>query len=118
MSDIRQRLADALDQAWDTWMTAPHDDPDKRLESPLWTYVADVLLSLPGIAIVELPETQATNSVKTDFGRFVEYWHHPPRDRIERSITTYEAPTLMRAETARALAAALLAAANAAEADQ
>jgi hypothetical protein len=87
MTDIRTRLADALQFHLGEY--ALHHG-GKGLD----TYLADVLLSLPGIAIVELPEGRPVLNPR---------W----RAFVKRSP-----------ETASLFAAALLAAANAAEADQ
>lgn len=86
MSDIRARLVDAL-QNQDGW----------DLFTP--EAAVDVLLSLPGIAVVELPALPSSGVV-TD-GRWVldQSWYADQR---------------MRPRSAREHAAALLAAANAA----
>lgn len=80
MTDIRSRIADVI---------AHH-----RLDSA--EQVADVLLSLPGIAIVELPDTG-------------NIWFDDGWARFE------ELSVPPKAEEMRRFAAALLAAANAAE---
>jgi hypothetical protein len=104
--DIPQRLTDALREQWFI-VDTPED-------------LADVLLSLPGIAIIELPEPDSDGDKRLwrflDHGEYEHViWpsHLYPEDDISISgIGGYNI------SEARALAAALLAAANAAEADQ
>lgn len=53
MSDIRQRLADALEtglRSGGTWWAGSREIPAQA------EHMADALLSLPGIAITEVPE--------------------------------------------------------------
>lgn len=84
MTDIRTRLADVI-----------RDYPQSRWEGDPYTCeeIADVLLSLPGIAIVELPTVNVWDLSEISFGV------NPMTPGLARNI-----------------AAALLAAANAAEA--
>jgi hypothetical protein len=89
VTDIRARLADAL-RGTDRYLSG--SDPDQ---------LADVLLSLPGIAIVELPEP---NTIAVAAGDLVEF-------RIVGGDSVLYQP-----DGARRVAAALLAAADAAEA--
>lgn len=118
MSDLRARLADALQEPIlrEMWLI---DDPDQG-----WAErVADVLLSLPGIAIVELPVPDSTR---------YEGDEHAPMDRMawgtgsKFAVSHWEYPEVQIAyddepfepisiRHARWFAAALLAAANAAD---
>lgn len=101
MSDIRARLAEALRKAM-------FEDPD-------WAFVgnpnqlADALLSLPGIAIVELPEADTDGRFRF---RGSCYVYADPEDGL---IMTQRGTTHGVATEARETAAALLAAAIAAE---
>lgn len=113
MSDLRARLADALRKEL-SWVALERINPVR---------LADVLLSLDGIAIVELPAADSTRYEGDDVpstdrlawfpdGEFsVSRWNYP-EVQIEYRGEPLE-PVAIR--TARALAAALLAAADAAE---
>jgi hypothetical protein len=108
MTDIRARLANAIAAELEI----------RRGTVETWgAHIADVLLSLPGIAIVELPEPYPDETVH-------QYWAPEPGQQIgvaDIGIVRIEATARWRSvdvPTARAHAAALLAAANAAEDDQ
>lgn len=117
VTDIRTRLADALRKFMLSMSNRNYnlDENRVRLDSPVVDvgYLADVLLSLPGIAIVELPEGQEWGESQTDFvhtrtdPRCPGEIAHFLRGGVGKWIT---------AAKAREYAAALLAAANAAEA--
>lgn len=93
MSDLRARLTDALRERF-PWMDYEGD-------------VADVLLSLPGIAIVELPTESWPNDLGVSVGCEV---------MASNSGHVWVGTDLdLSAEYARTLAAALLAAAAVAE---
>jgi hypothetical protein len=102
MTDIRARLTDAL-REHASWAVPMRDDAER---------IADVLLSLPGIAIVELPEPlpgrAGAEMPRWEFGGAVIQSRHPWVHLDGRALDV--------AET-RALATRLLAAANAAEED-
>lgn len=104
MTDIRTRLADALQEAINNVPVGVPDATD-------WpSHIADVLLSLPGIAILELPEVDLERGFITEPGMW--------------SINLTERKTSMAVgrdrqwspTDLREFAAALLATANAAEA--
>lgn len=130
MSDVRARLAAALrghqrnpygqHDGW--WECSCSTDEPHTPE-----HLADVLLSLEGVAIVALPEPEATGSGQG--GEFDAWWgrypdndpHHAPRwagydvwaehGKVHTSAIHEHTP-----DQARALAAVLLAAADAAKA--
>jgi hypothetical protein len=113
VSDIRTRLADALREYW-----LAEESPES---------LADVLLSAPGIAIVELPEPDSTR---------YEGDEHEPEDRLcwlpgdDFEVSVWNQGEIQRegfgwgdleplsSTEARTVAATLLAAANAAETAQ
>lgn len=90
MSDLRTRLADALQRELDEH--GYEDDDEKR--GQVAHHFADVLLSLPGIAIVELPDV--------------------PNMGVGIGLGVWQGTELFP-QKARELAVELLAAANAAE---
>jgi hypothetical protein len=112
MSDIRTRLAVAIHKA--------------RLAQVLTSEeLADQLLSLPGIAIVELPEPDSDREdeddpdseqrlgwAALDTAYFITQWGYPDEVQIAYDCEPMEPLTVAEA---RSLAAALLAAANIAE---
>lgn len=99
MGDIRTRLADALRDQFRA--------PPLQLD-----YAAGVLLSLPGIAIIELPESPDFTYRNGD-----QCWRGDEWSVVSGSIKGVEIRSYIGISIAdaRALAAALLAAANAAE---
>lgn len=118
MSDLRARLADVLGDAFINVPAGVNDDFS-------WAnYLADVLLSLPGIAIVELPEPDSTR---------YEGDEHEHEDRLcwmpgdDFEISVWQRAEIQRcgygwgdmepisATEGRTIAAALLASADAAE---
>jgi hypothetical protein len=108
MTDILTRLADALQGELDEH--GHEDDDEKRWQVAY--HIADVLLSLPGIAIVELPERLPEDVAgKMPLGNVSEIIiridHHGWVRLNSQFLQCYES-------TAR-LAARLLAAANTAE---
>lgn len=127
MSDLRARLAEAH---WDLYVSQAREllacshipDTFTQLGENEQGYhyrYADVLLSLPGIAIVELPEP-ATASVESDvfhlvLGGELEVVYHRTNHEGEPSIVV-SGLGHFTVDEARKLAAALLAAANDAEA--
>lgn len=120
VSDLRTRLANALKQH--QFLHANHASigsnarclcglrPQDQSE---WAdhVVADVLLSLPGIAIVELPE------FNDGYGCFSGGGYPCSRDSDDQGgmVRTSMSANYLPPRTARAYAAALLAAASAAE---
>jgi hypothetical protein len=79
VSDLRQRLADALrqHQSWDTLICDCGWDGDDGQNS--WSsHVADVLLSLPGIAIVDVNESStgrhSIDDDRIEDGRYVVWF--------------------------------------------
>lgn len=98
MSDLRTRLADALRMNGDTCTRANAE------------YLADVLLSLPGIAIVELPE-RLPGFVEGEKPKWAIWNTVIEADRAGVHVNGL----LMYANEARAYAARLLVAANAAD---
>lgn len=113
MADIRARLEAALREAI------------SRHPAPLGYYghIAEALLSTPGIAIVELPESEAgVWRVDDDFevstmelARVNDAWKDSPVKHAGCQITWGSVELNLVTNDARALAAALLATANAAE---
>lgn len=107
MTDIRTRLADALAAELEI----------RRGTVQTWgAHIADVLLSLPGIAIVELPELD-NHWAKYRAVEVAENLKVVAR-RSDVLVEDEECLISYRLRVARALAAAILAAANAAEAAQ
>lgn len=124
MSDIRARLTEALrqHQFWEAnHASIGHEAHCRCGERPLnWVYwtshLADMLLSLPGIAIVDLPPVTIQRDTYsswlfTDAGGEVESVTWPAADD-EIAVSGIGSYTVSEA---RIFAAALLAAANAAE---
>ena len=109
MSELRQRLADALREhlyEWDEdhWHCAKCEIPVTGTED--WAvHVADVLLSLPGIAIVELPEPMNLSRSDSTF----------PHDIVAYPGGVMDCDCDLKPSDARSIAAVLLAAANKAE---
>jgi hypothetical protein len=108
MTDIHARLTDALPKYLRLLGISKDDAPNAA------EYLADALVSLPGIAIVELPEANSATgcwSISTHKDLRVE--HGEVVQILPRSsgmTESYRSPDLVRK-----IAAALLAAANAAE---
>lgn len=106
MTDVRTRLADALRKA--------------MFCDPEWAFVgnpeqlADAILSLPGIAIVELPEAEKLDHGMTNYGVAKAM----TADRFPGQVGRPGSLHWISPQEARLQAAALLAAANAAEAAQ
>jgi hypothetical protein len=107
MSDVRARLTDAL-------LEHPSTEDgcrcgDEHLAYDYWArHVADVLLSLPGLAIVELPKPRRSGAW-TIFATADPYI----ASSCERQVDDRD--QFITPSEARRRAAALLAAANAAE---
>lgn len=121
MTDIRTRLADALHRAMSRIIGGVAPDG-------MWApeYLADVLLALPGIAIVELPEPDGTGGITQETWRVGNLTVETMGDAVLWP-TGHKAGYGLHCDEehshngcqsiwARRLAAALLAAANAAEA--
>lgn len=105
MTDIRTRLTDALADGLENKQNAKLSIPFAR--GRVAYHLADVLLALPGIAIVELPEPIGDRSNVTGA---IKKPRWTCTINPDSSIEFEGSP-----EEARALAATLLAAANAAE---
>lgn len=111
MTDIRAQLSDALrDHRFERWSPESFSRCacGQRFEWPRSDHpehLADVLLSLPGIAIVELP---------VGVGWAAEDWSAKPLQR-DRPFIRVGVESPLFPDGAREFAAALLAAANAAE---
>jgi hypothetical protein len=117
MSEIRTRLADALDEIWN------NSDADAWSSHRVVGEICDKVLSLPGVAIVELPEPDsdhydgeyggpADRLAWLDIAEFdVSAWN---ADEVQIGLCQEPLEPIAAAD-ARKLAAALLAAANAAE---
>jgi hypothetical protein len=105
--DIRTRLADALDkhEGVEGWSFCRCSDKQKHCAG----HLADVLLSLPGIAIVELPAPNQFAPDWKDFGHAQTYAALPGQ------VARFSGKQWITSSEARAIAAALLAAANATE---
>lgn len=114
MTDIRTRLADALQEASGKWMTAEVENRDENLEQPYYVYMAQALLSLPGIAIVELPEEDEDAGWSAHNSRWFSYVGEGDDGRI--GVRPHLSCDWLHPAAARRFAAALLAAADAAEA--
>jgi len=102
MIDLRQRLADSLNKQLDLY--------GDGISSGHMEMLVDSLLSLPGIAIVELPDGSDVGQGWTQFKNVVV----GPGGDIRDEGSAYP-PVQHNAATARSHAAALLAAANKAE---
>lgn len=115
MTDIRTRLADTLAEFM--------PESDGGQDGSLNLRIADALLSLPGIAIIELPELMGDRSHVADSIRNQAMWTTGDSWATLNPDTTVEFEsdgqkvygTLAGPADARTLAAVLLAAANAAE---
>jgi hypothetical protein len=120
MTDIRTRLADALRQHYFWWpnhssigMQAHCQCGERPRDWSYWAdHGADVLLSLPGIAIVELPAT-FINQTKFNKVRDELKWIHKGLEDA-RQWRDWEEVARLRRRVSHT--AALLAAANAAQA--
>lgn len=122
MSDLRERLADALRAAGDKWMVAEPDDPDIDQDPPYYEYLVNELLSLPGIAIVELPEPSYVDEPEEGLKGY-GFNGTPPDSHIAKEHGVYAHDGLvydqydgMTPAQSRTIASWWLAAANAAEA--
>jgi hypothetical protein len=116
MPELRARLADALFNRLADYGIVDHDAASA---------LVDTLLSLPGIAIVELPKPDDTASGRN--GEYAAWWGRYPdnnpqqpsrwrgHDVCAQEGFVFEGTRQQKPTLARALAAALLAAANAAE---
>lgn len=91
MSDVRARIADALREAIPEWFA-------KTAYGPSGESVADVLLSLPGIALVELPEPDGQP------GRF---FRHPAHKLIAERLDYYNGDHSLSSEEAVAVLSCL-----------
>lgn len=106
MSELRQQLAEALKGG-----LAKHGYP---MATDTANYLADTLLSIPGIAITELPEA---DDVHNDG---IAFWWKDAEVGVDREMVIARLEpgadgTWINAESARSLAAVLLAAAAKAE---
>lgn len=108
MTDIRQRLTDALRHQWvPSHVVYGSDEPVGFSSEQEWAeHVADVLLSLPDIAIVELPEPDEGETREWSTDSWYVWLDRGNRVTVSNRAHLTEP---------RALAAALLAAADAAE---
>lgn len=122
MSGVRARIAEALREhgtsAIPTWANERICLCDETFRSmppgpDLADHVADVLLSLPGIAIVELPEGHDVGPPGERYLQFKNVVAGPYGEIRDESTVD---PVKHNPTTARRHAASLLAAANAAEA--
>ncbi|UVK60627.1 hypothetical protein SEA_PETERSON_79 [Mycobacterium phage Peterson] len=74
-------------------------------------HVADAIASLPGVAVIQLPEATHSGTVSTSFRRATA-WRKIPQVRGENRLVTLDDPgRCMNPDEARILAADLLAAA-------
>ncbi|UVD40539.1 hypothetical protein SEA_IKELOA_6 [Mycobacterium phage IkeLoa] len=74
-------------------------------------HLADVIASLPGVAVIQLPEPTHSGTVSTSFRRATA-WSRIPQARGESRLITLDDPgRCMSATEARTLAADLIAAA-------
>ena len=126
MPDLKTVLTETLDQHigylyGDTTATSATDGQVGGCTGCDWrgggadhtAHLADVLLSLPGVAVTQLPEPSHAGTVSTSF-RHVTYWHSVHQVRGEKRLITVDDPgRCMSADEARVLAADLLAAAAA-----
>lgn len=111
---IRARLAYELYDELDEH--GYEDDDEKRWQVAY--HFADAVLSLPDIAVVKLPEPNLVQDTYQSWRFFeageIEYVSWPSKDDDEINVSGVGSYTLSETKT---FAAALLAAANAAEAD-
>jgi hypothetical protein len=98
MTDIRTRLAEVIDQFVDNCWQQIFDGED----------LADVLLALPGIAIIELPDDISDADLEICYGKGIA-------ERLGLFIRDLCPSDTHTPRGARLFAAALLAAANMAE---
>jgi hypothetical protein len=113
MSDVRARIANAL-AAHASGEDGCICGEDDHLAFDYWArHVADVLLSLPGIAVVELPEPEPESQQWCNDAWFVDV---DGDIDSTRPIWASMMRSRLSASGARRFATALLAAANAAEA--
>lgn len=125
MTDLRQRLiARLVDERVPSRLVYGQDEPVGFESQREWAeHVADALLSLPGIAIVELPEQMTDRSVVAESIRNQPMWalNGAWASINDEGEIELEADgqmlcgALASPQDARDLAAVLLAAANAAE---
>jgi hypothetical protein len=105
MGDVREWIAEAIAAEIDEHDY--EDDDEKRAQVAY--HFADVLLALPGVAIVELPEADETGN----------YWYAYRSNYVfaadDGLVITRHGTTFGTSTEVRTIAAALLAAANAAE---
>jgi hypothetical protein len=124
VTDVRQCLTDALRDQWaPSTVVYGTDEPVGFNSSTDWArHVADVLLSLPGIAIIELPGADSTRYEGDEHEHedrlawicdpfAVSHWNYPGV-QIYYEGESFEPISIAYART---FAAAILAAANAAE---
>ncbi|ALA48822.1 hypothetical protein XFACTOR_74 [Mycobacterium phage XFactor] len=104
--ELRAVLTEALSRSYYRIVGGSSDcrvDPGEIL--------ADALLSLPGVAVIQLPEATHSGTVSTSFRRATA-WRKIPQVRGENRLVTLDDPgRCMNPDEARILAADLLAAA-------
>lgn len=89
MTDVRQRLADALQRELDEH--GYEDDDEKR--GQVAYHFADVLLSLPGIAVIDLPSVAHKGPYDTDASAFrgaadrLDGGYSPGGSNVKRAIS-------------------------------
>lgn len=124
MSDLRACLADALREhepfrinVDGGWIGCSCDGGFSRFTAAAHrSHLADVLLSLPGIAIVELPEPTGSEPATEDENGFVEWeYPHGAVQVFDGGVIGWGRWHFEDATKLREAASALLAAANAAE---
>lgn len=124
MPDLKTVLTETLDQHigylyGDTTATSATDGQVGGCTGCDWrgggadhtAHLADVLLSLPGVAVTQLPDATHTNAVSTSYG-WVTAWNRATQTRGEERLITIDGANsrCMNAREAREMAANLLAA--------
>lgn len=121
LRDIPREITEVLNENWvPSRVVYGTDEPDGFSSVRGWAaHVAEAILAIPGIAVVELPEPDHHEPATEDTNGYVE-WRYP-----HGSIATTDDGTIMwerwhitNPSKVRAAAAALLAAADHAERDQ
>ncbi|ALA48615.1 hypothetical protein POPTART_69 [Mycobacterium phage PopTart] len=109
--ELRAVLTEALSEALNRLWTDPEDAADQADWDALPGKLADVIVSLPGVAVIQLPEPTHSGTVSTSFRRATA-WSRIPQARGESRLITLDDPgRCMSATEARTLAADLIAAA-------
>lgn len=111
MTDTRAQLVAAAEPPIRNDLHAPSPIPAGVIAS----HVIDALLALPRVAIVELPESIERGSFTSTIGGWISFPQSVDAVITEDERFVAELDSQMTTSDARALAAALLAAANAAE---